>query len=334
MKKGLLLLNLGTPDSPESEDVGRYLKEFLMDKWVIDIAAPLRWFFVHALIVPKRKFASSEAYKKIWTARGSPLSNYLEDLGEQVRKIIEFPVAIGMRYGNPSVHKGFAQLMKAGCDEILVFPLYPQYAESSTRSSQEHCQNIAKVTGFSGQLKFAAPFYEHPGFIESFSENIRPLLSGAEAEHLLLSFHGLPERHIQRLDLSGAHCLKKSSCCEAITTVNKNCYRAQSYQTARLIARQLDLKNYSVGFQSRLGRTPWIKPYTDILYTELAQKGVERLVVACPSFAADCLETLEEVHLRGQESFLAGGGKEFVVAPCLNAQPSWVKTVAAISKQI
>lgn len=336
-RTGLLLVNLGTPDSPAPEDVGRYLKQFLMDKWVLDIAAPLRWFLVNVLIVPKRKFASGEAYETIWTERGSPLLFHLRDLAEKVRaRADRFDhVEIAMRYGSPSIEKGLRALQSAGVDEILVFPLYPQYAESSTRSSKEECERVAREIRLQARLKFVKDYYEHPAFIRAFVEEIRRATGETEPDRLLLTFHGLPERHVSRLDPSGSHCLKRADCCAAIVPENRDCYRAQSFATARAITRELgfDASKVVVSFQSRLGRTPWIKPFTDEVIPRLAEDGVKTLAVACPSFAADCLETIEEMGDRGRRLFTDNGGRRFDLASCPNSSDAWADGVVQIANE-
>lgn len=335
-KRGLLLLNLGTPDSPQPDDVGRYLKEFLMDRWVIDIPAPLRWFFVNVLIVPKRKHASGAAYKTIWTERGSPLLFHLRDLALKVGDFSKgfWQVEIAMRYGKPSIESGLAKL--ADCDEILVFPLYPQYAESSTRTSREECERQAKRLGIESKLKFVKDYFDHPSFIGAYTEEIKKAMDGRTPDRLLLSFHGLPERHVMRTDPSASHCLKRGDCCSQMVAENRNCYRAQCFATARAITRELGLpqEKVAVSFQSRLGRTPWIQPFTDVVIPELAQKeNVRSLVVACPSFAADCLETIEEIGDRAQHLFKSNGGREFAVAACPNASDTWASGVLEIASE-
>lgn len=329
MKRGLLIVNLGTPDAPEPKAVGRYLKQFLMDKWVIDIPYVLRWIFVHLLIVPKRKYASAHAYQKIWTKRGSPLLYYLNDLEERVSALLpNVKVASAMRYGNPSIASGLARL--EDCDEILVFPLYPQYAESSTRSSQEEVEKHARK--MKAKISFVKDYFEHPAFIASFAEVITPVLDVERPDHLLMSFHGLPERHVQRV--GGEHCLASNACCNAITPSNRDCYRAQSYATARALAMKLGLhaNQYSVSFQSRLGRTPWIQPFTDVRLAELPKEGKRNIAVVCPSFATDCLETIEEIGIRGDETFRTSGGENYIAIPCLNARESWAEALVQIAK--
>lgn len=335
-KQGLLLVNLGTPDAPEPTAVGRYLIQFLMDRWVIDIPWLFRWIFVHLLIVPKRKHASAEAYKLIWTSRGSPLLFYLKDLEMKVQALLpSLTVSSAMRYGKPSIETGLARFKDE--DEIVVFPLYPQYAESSTRSSREECERVAADLRRQGRLKpevrlvFVKDYFEHPAFIDAFAEVIAPVLSETKPDHLLMSFHGLPERHVKRV--GPGHCLESKSCCDTITPANRDCYRAQSYATARALARKLQLHTdaYSVSFQSRLGRTPWIQPFTDVKLAEFPKAGTKTLAVVCPSFATDCLETIEEIGLRGAETFKAAGGDEYVAIPCLNARESWAEALVRIA---
>lgn len=341
VKKGLLLLNLGTPDSPEPRDVGRYLREFLMDKWVLDIPKPLRWFLVNVMIVPKRKYASSRAYKTIWTERGSPLFFHLKDLRDRVESLVktEFQVEMAMRYQNPSIAKALQSFKQSGVEKIVVVPLYPQYAESSTRSSREEIERQVQELGWNVQVDFIQDFYDAPGFIDAFTTRIREAFKRVEARiapiHLLMSFHSLPERHVQKTDPSGAHCLKKPGCCDEITSVNRLCYRAQSFATARAIAGQLGLKpsEWSVSFQSRLGRAEWLKPTTELTLPKLGTDGVH-VVVATPSFAADCLETIEEIGDRGKHLFMNAGGASFTRVECLNSGEDWARAVVELARSV
>jgi ferrochelatase len=342
-KKGLLLLNLGTPDSPKPEAVGRYLKQFLMDKRVIDIAWPLRWFFVNVLIVPKRKFASGEAYEKIWTEKGSPLLYHLKDLANEVEGLMKgnatlanYDLEIGMRYGNPSVENALKRFKERGTEEITVFPMYPQYAESSTLSSQEEVTRAAAALGLKAKIQFVPAFYKHPAFIQAFATRLQQELEREKPDHVLMSFHGLPVRHVRHTDKSGGqHCMRSPNCCDQITDVNRDCYRAQSYATARALAKATGLTDdqYTVSFQSRLGRAEWIPPYTDHKYKELVERGVKKLVVVCPSFVADCLETIEEIGIRGAAEFRGYGGDRCVATPCLNSDPEWARAVVTIAAQ-
>lgn len=334
VRQGVLLLNLGTPEAPEAEAVARYLKQFLMDKWVVDVPAPLRWFFVHALIVPKRKFTSAEAYRKIWTESGSPLLVITRELTERLReRLSEIPVAMAMRYGQPSVRVALEELRE--CEEIIVLPLYPQYAESSTRSSHEECQRQAADLGWRGRFRFVPSFYADPGFIAAFAERIRAVLENERPDHVLFSYHGLPERQVTRLDPTGSHCRASATCCDRIVEANKLCYRAHCFETTRLLAAALALEpdHYSVSFQSRLGRAAWIPPFTETKLEELARAGVRRLAVVCPSFVADCLETIEEIGMRATEIFQRAGGTSLYRVPCVNADPKWVEAVESLVRR-
>ena len=335
MKKGLLLLNLGTPASPEPPQVGAYLKEFLMDPLVIDVPWAARWFLVNALVVPKRKFASSAQYKTIWTERGSPLLFHLQDLAAKVAPLLkdEYETAIAMRYGTPSVGAALASFHEKGITDVTVFPLYPQYAESSTRSSVEACLAEAKRISPSLELSFVPAFYAAPEYIAPYAALVKAAFEKTRPDHVLMSFHSLPERHVRRTDRSGgSHCLKSSGCCDAIVAANRDCYRAQSYATARAIASACGLSSaqYSVAFQSRLGRAEWIKPATEPTIEQLAKRGVKKLAVVCPSFVADCLETVEEIGVRAAEVFEKAGGGELVRIECLNSHDDWARGVAEL----
>ncbi|HEX4924497.1 MAG TPA: ferrochelatase [Bdellovibrionales bacterium] len=336
MKTGILLLNVGTPDDPTPEKVGVYLKEFLMDPDVIDIPWPLRWILVNVLIVPKRSHASAEAYQKIWTERGSPLKFHMEDLCQRFGDALgdQYRVVYGMRYQNPSVRSALQLLKSWGPERILVVPLYPQYSLSSTASGEKEVHLQLKDLGIKTPVKFMAPFYRDPDFIEASASLIEPELKGAD--HLLMSFHGLPVKQIKKMDSSGAHCLARGDCCAQVTPANeKYCYRAQSYETARKIVAKLGWpdEKYTVAFQSRLTQG-WIQPFTDELLPKLPKQGVKTLVVACPSFTTDCLETLEEIGLRAREQFLQAGGEELRLVPCLNAAPQWVGALSRMIQRI
>jgi ferrochelatase len=336
-RRGLLLVNLGTPDAPRTPEVRRYLREFLSDPRVLDLPALGRWALLNLIILPFRPAKSAEAYRKIWRAEGSPLLHHSRALEAGVRALLgsDYEVELAMRYGNPSIPSALARLEARGVSELTVFPLYPQYASSSTGSSLEAIYaQVAK--GWNTLPLHAVPaFYDHPGFLDAFAEVGRPVVERVKADHVLFSFHGLPERQIQKSDTSGGqHCLKSPDCCDRIVEANRFCYRAQCFATARGLAQRLGLspEGYTVTFQSRLGRTPWIKPYTDVVLPELAKKGVKRLAVYCPAFVADCLETLEEIGIRAKEQFLAAGGEALELVPSLNATPAWIKTVADLTR--
>jgi ferrochelatase len=333
---GLLLINLGTPDAPTTPAVRRYLREFLSDPRVIDINPVGRALLLNLIILPTRPAKSAEAYRKVWDdTRGSPLLAYSRELTAGVAAKLggSWRVELGMRYGNPSIASALTALRSAGVDRIVVLPLYPQYAASSTATSVARVMELAGQTWDTVPLDFVPAFYADPGFLAAFAAVAAPALAQARPDHVLFSFHGLPERQIQKSDPSGSHCLRDASCCNAITDINKNCYRAQCYFTARELASRLGVTDYTVCFQSRLGRTPWITPHTDVLLDELAKQGKKRLAVLCPAFVADCLETLEEIGMRAREQFKAAGGDELTLVPSLNATPAWIDAVCAMAER-
>ena len=327
---GVLLINLGTPDAPTPEAVGTYLREFLMDKFVINVALPLRWFLVNVMIVPRRRYQSAEAYQKIQLPQGSPLRVHTQALADEVAHRLgedAYAVAFGMRYGNPSIESALRSLRAAEVSRVIVLPLYPQYAESSFETAVVESRRAATALGCEDSLTFLPPFYDEPEFINAWAERIRANINPAVTDHLVLSFHGIPVRHVQRLHPD--HCLRSADCCAAVTAANQDCYRAQCFATARAIAAALELHHddYTVSFQSRLGRAEWTGPNTVNVLEQLAQRGLKRIAVACPSFVADCLETLEEMGIRGRETFLAAGGEDLALIPSLNAEPRWVNAV-------
>lgn len=326
-------MNLGTPDAPTPEAVGRYLREFLMDPWVIDIPWAFRWFLVNVLIVPRRKHASAALYQRVWTDRGSPLLFHTEDLAKAVQeRLPQAVVRYAMRYGNPSMASVLEDLRKEGVDSVDVAPLYPQYSLAASESSARHLREVLRRMRWDVPVRWVPPFYDDPGFLEAVLAVAKPVLDSKPHDAVLFSFHGLPERQVQRTDPMGAHCLKRDGCCDAIGQANRDCYRAQSFATARELAKRLVPagKRWLVGFQSRLGNTPWIRPYSDHFYDELPKQGVRRLAVLSPSFVADCLETLEEIALRGAEQWKERGGEELFLVPCVNAAPAWADALVRL----
>jgi ferrochelatase len=338
-KRGLLLLNLGTPDAPETGPVRRYLREFLSDPRVVDINPVGRWLLLNLIILPVRPAKSAEAYRKIWTEAGSPLLVFSRDLTAAVAERLqgEYEVVLGMRYGNPSIPDAIAALRAKGVSDFTVLPLYPQEAASSSASSLARTYEVMAESWDVPNVRAVPAFHSHPSFLDAFTAVARPVIDGARADHVLFSFHGVPERHVKKSDPSGAHCLASAGCCDALTDANRHCYRAQCYATARGLAQRLGLgaqgEGWTVSFQSRLGRTPWVKPYTDVVLPELAQRGVKRLAVMCPAFVADCLETLEEVGIRAREQFVEAGGESLTLVPSLNAHPAWVDAVVRLVRE-
>jgi ferrochelatase len=334
MRIGVLLINLGTPDEPTPAAVGRFLREFLMDEFVLDIPAPLRWFLVNVVIVPRRRKQSARLYQKIHTQSGSPLLLHTRELAQRVSETLagkdhEFLVQSGMRYGKPSIAAALAKLLSAGAEHIIVLPLYPQYAESSFETAVLETQKQAFKLDASHKLTFLSPFYDRPEFIDACARRVADYLQEQQPDQLVFSFHGVPVRHIRKLDQSGRHCLMKSDCCDSIGPVNNLCYRAQCVFTARAIAGKLGLKedSYTWSFQSRFGPTEWIGPSTESVFRELGNRGIKKVAVFCPSFVADCLETLEEIAIRGRETFVESGGAELTLIPALNAYEPWVQAL-------
>jgi ferrochelatase len=332
MKPGVLLVNLGTPAAPRTGAVRRYLREFLSDPRVLDIAAPARFLLVNAVIAPFRAPKSARAYAKIWGARGSPLLANGIDLRDQLRERLAVPVELAMRYGEPPIAAGLEELARAGCGRVVLAPLYPQYASSSTGSSLELAYALASDHWRTSCIDALLAFYDDPRFLDAVVAVGKPVLAEHRPEHVLFSYHGLPERHCAKTDATGRHCLKRPDCCARIVEANRNCYRAQCFATTRGLQERLgiDGTTSTTAFQSRLGRTPWIRPYTDEELVRLAQSGVKRLAVFCPSFVADCLETLEEIGLRARADFRSAGGEDLVLVPSLNAHPVWVEGLAAM----
>jgi protoporphyrin/coproporphyrin ferrochelatase len=334
---GLLLCNLGTPDQPTSASVRRYLRQFLSDPRVLDINPVGRWALLNLIILPLRSSKSAAAYQKIWSERGSPLLWHSQDLLAAVREQLgpDWVVELGMRYGNPSLGSAMEKLRAAGADRVVVFPLYPQYAVSSTGSTAAEVCRLAARPWVPPTLTFVDAFYDDPGFIDAFAAVGGPILKTAEPDHVLMSFHGLPERHMRKTDATGRHCLAQADCCDHIVPENRACYRAQCFATAHALATHLALTegSWSVSFQSRLGRTPWIHPYTDVVIPRLAVEGKKRLVVFSPAFVADCLETVEEIGMRAKAQFVAAGGEQLTLVPSLNATPAWVEAVVALARR-
>jgi ferrochelatase len=334
---GLLLVNLGTPDSPHPKDVRPYLKEFLSDPRVIDIPAFPRWLFLNLLILPFRPKTSGEAYEKIWTDRGSPLLFHTKDLAAKVQSRFGDSVVVdfAMRYGNPSIADVLARFKTRAVDRIVVFPLYPQYSSAATGSSIEKVFAEMSRAWNTPYVQVVPPFYEHPAFIDACVAVAKPILDEAPWDKVLFSFHGLPERHCVKSDDTGAHCLKSAGCCDRIVDANRNCYRAQCFATARAVARGLGIPEDKriVCFQSRLGRTPWIRPYTDEVVVELAKGGVKRALILSSAFVADCLETIEELGMRAAASFKTNGGETLRLVPSLNATDVWADGAVTLARE-
>ncbi len=329
MRKGVLLVNLGSPDSPSVPDVRRYLNEFLMDGRVIDLPWPLRRLIVGFILISRPK-ESAHAYEKIWTPDGSPLVVTGRNLQLKLHERLTIPVELAMRYQNPSIESGLGKLLESGVDELILIPLFPHYAMSSYETAVARVKEVA--ARIAPQLKIAVqpPYFDAPEYIAALTTSAKDYLETGY-DHLLFSFHGLPERHMKKSDPTRRHCLTVPNCCETPSPAHATCYRAQCFKTVAAFVKLADVPagKFSISFQSRLGRDPWLKPYTDFELAELPKRGVKKLFVICPAFVSDCLETLEEIGIRGKATFLESGGTEFAQIPCLNEHPRWI---AALEK--
>ena len=328
--KGALLINLGSPDSPDPKDVKRYLGEFLMDERVIDLPKALRTFLVKGIILNTRPKKSAKAYKKIWWEEGSPLIVLSKRLRQSVQKKVTIPVELAMRYGTPSIEEGIKNLVNQGINEIILIPLYPQFAMATTETILVLAEEVRLQNHPQVSFTVLPPFYNHPDYIRVLSESIQENLKGKEWEHLLFSYHGIPERHIRKSDVTKSHCKIDKSCCQTSSRAHQYCYRHQCYETTRQVAEYLELKEgtFSTSFQSRLGLDPWLRPYTDKTVAKFAKKGVKKMAIATPAFVSDCLETLEEIGMEAAEDFEEKGGEKLFVIPCINDRPDWVNVMS------
>ena len=328
--RGIVLMNLGSPDSTEVKDVRKYLNEFLMDEKVIDVPYLLRLFLVRGIIVPFRAHKSAHAYETIWTKQGSPLIQITKELERELQQQIEEPIEIAMRYGNPSSESAFNNLLKRnpGIEEVVLLPLYPHYAMSSYETAVDHAREIYRKNRYSFKLTVIKPYYNDADYIAALAASIQPFLE-QEYDHVLFSYHGVPERHIYKGDVTKQHCLKFVDCCEVDSVAHSQCYRHQCITTTKLVAASLHIpeNKFSLSFQSRLGRDEWLKPYTSLRLEELPKQGIKRLLIACPAFVSDCLETLEEIAIQGKETFMNAGGESYTVTPCLNLHPLWIAAI-------
>lgn len=305
-----------------------------MDERVLDVPWLLRKFIVVCTILPKRPKDSAHAYQSIWWPEGSPLVVISRRVEAALREKISLPVALGMRYGNPSIEFGIKDLMKrAGgkLDEVLLVPLYPHYAMSSYETVVVLASELMESHWPDVELRVQPPFYNDPDYIEAMFEASHESLA-QPYDHILFSYHGIPERHVKKTDPTGKHCLTKPDCCSlsCASPAQEACYKHHCFETTRLFAERAGLSKdkYSISFQSRLGRDPWLQPFTDYVLEELPKKGIKNLLVICPSFVSDCLETLEEIAIRGRDSFIGAGGEKFAYIPCMNENPRWIETLA------
>jgi protoporphyrin/coproporphyrin ferrochelatase len=342
-RKAVLLVNLGSPDSPSVPDVRRYLREFLMDGRVLDAPWPIRFGIVNFAILPRRPHASAHAYQSIWTDQGSPLVVTSRRVQAALQARLEIPVELAMRYQSPSIDSAVQRLAAQDVEEVLLIPLFPHYAMSSFETAVERVKDAVKQIAPRMQLHVQPPYYNLPDYIDALVASAKPMLnfSGASGEghnsagppgtydYILFSYHGLPERHLRKADPTGSHCLNAANCCEVPSPAHATCYRAQCFQTTKAFVAKAGVPpgKFSIAFQSRLGREPWMQPYADLEIARLARAGVKRLLVICPAFVSDCLETLEEIGMRGRDTFREAGGEELTLIPCMNEHPAWLRAL-------
>jgi len=334
-KKAVLLANLGSPDNCDTASVRRYLNQFLMDPYVIQLPWFARRLIVSLFVLPTRPKQSAHAYQSVWLKEGSPLVVLSQQLQQAVQDKVDIPVEMAMRYGSPSIE---AQLLKLvnehKVDDITFIPMYPHFAESTITTSIEQAKSVIEKHKLAVTLTVKAPFYQQVDYINALVESARPYLE-KEHDHLIFSYHGLPESHITKLDNSGTHCLQSGSCCQQANEAHTTCYRHQVMRTTECFVEQAGIEKdkYSVAFQSRLGRAKWLGPNTEDTLRDLASKGIKNVLVICPAFVTDCLETLEEIAMQGDEVFKAAGGESLTLIPCMNNHPAWVDVVAGWCKQ-
>lgn len=328
-KKGVLLVNLGSPDSTAVKDVRRYLDEFLMDERVIDIPYWKRFLLIKGIILNVRPKKSAAAYKKIWWKEGSPLVVISQRFTEKIRKKIDLPVALGMRYGSMSMEKALRELESQNVTDVYLIPLYPHYAMSSFETVVEKAKDLLAASFKDMKMDVMPPFYDKPDYIKVMAQHLSKELEGFDYDHILFSYHGIPERHIYKGDTTGSHCKLDGSCCEIKSKAHETCYRHQCFETTKGIVKELGLKEgtYRNSFQSRLLKDPWLRPYTDHELEAMPEQGVKKLAVITPAFVSDCLETLEEIAMEGKSEFLSFGGEDFKHVSCLNDDDAWVEVM-------
>lgn len=325
-KKGVLLVNLGSPESTKVKDVRKYLDEFLMDKRVIDIPYWKRYLLIKGIILNTRPKKSAKAYKKIWWKEGSPLVVISQRFRDKVAKKLHIPVVLGMRYGSMSIRKGIQKLVDEGVTEIFLVPLYPHFAMSSYETVVEKAKEVNRKSFPTIKMDILPVFYNHDDYVKAMSNNLKHHLKSFDYDHILFSYHGIPERHILKSDTTKSHCKMDSTCCITGSKAHRTCYRHQCFETTRQIVKYLDLQegSYSNSFQSRLLKDPWLKPYTDFELVKFPKEGIRNLAVITPSFVSDCLETLEEIAMEGKHEFIKAGGETYKHIPCMNDNDNWV----------
>jgi ferrochelatase len=331
-KTAVLIINLGTPESPSVADVRKFLREMLMDARVIDIPLWQRFLLINFVIAPFRALESAKGYRQLWGPQGSPLKVYGQKLEALLQQALgeAFEVKLAMRYQNPGIKPVLSQFKGKGFKQLVVIPLYPQYASSSSGSAIEEVMHAISSWEVIPEIKLVSQFFDHPLFIKSFAETGKKYMGLKRYDHYLFSYHGLPEHQIFKS--SNHNYCDLGDCCSSYTNKNQYCYRAQCFETTRLLVKELGIKKeeYTISFQSRLGKTPWIKPYTDEVIKQLAGRSVKKVLAFSPAFVADCLETTVEIGIEYKKLFLEHGGEDLQLVESLNAQPAWVECLKQI----
>lgn len=335
-KKGILLVNLGTPDDPGRSSVYRYLKQFLLDRRVIDLPWLLRQLLVRLVIVPFRSGSSAKLYQRLWTKEGSPIKIYGMSVARKLQQHLgdNYAVELAMRYQSPDMETALKKLIfEIKVSEIVVFPMFPQYASATTGSVHDEVMRLLRQWDLIPNVKMINSYPDYPEMIDVFVQNAKKY-EVTSYDHFIFSFHGVPERHVKKADPSGSHCLKKENCCNLACLENQFCYSAQCHTTAHAIATKLglDKEQYSITYQSRLGKDPWLQPYTDQTLQNQLSKGNKKILVFSPAFVADCLETTIEIGFEYKEDFIHNGGEQLDLVESLNDNEAWVKAIANMVK--
>jgi ferrochelatase len=330
-RSAVLLVNVGSPAEPTAPAVRKYLRQFLGDARVLDMNGAARWLLLNLIILPTRPSKSAHAYSKVWMKEGAPLVHFSTLQRDALAaKLPETRVYLAMRYGQPSIASVLDQIDKDDIETLCVVPMYPQYASASTTSAMEEIQRQLSRRSRQPALRVVPPFYDAPGFLDAAAARVQQKAKELDADAVLFSYHGLPQRQVRAC---GSERCFTTGCCDALGAANHACYRAQCMATSRALASRLQIPRWDVSFQSRLGRDPWIEPNTEAVLPKLAKDGVKRLVVACPSFVADCLETLEEIGIRARELFKASGGEDLALVPCVNDDPVFIDGLAVLARR-
>lgn len=334
MKKAIVLVNIGTPNSPSKKDVRKYLRQFLNDKFVIDIPLLARFFLVNFIIIPFRAKKSASLYQKLWTENGSPLAIYLKKITEQLQLLLPDTTRVfpAMRYGKPSFKKVIHEINTGGYNDVVLIPLFPQYASSTTGSTINYFSKMIRATNAHCNIQIINQFYSHPAFVKSFVQRIREY-QPEKFDFIVFSYHGLPLRQIRKHHKNSEEC-DRCNCENQMPECGYMCYKATCYNNTRLLASELNFKQdqHSTSFQSRLSKN-WLSPFTDKTIIELAKKGYKNILIVSPSFVADCLETIVEIKHEYAEIFKRNGGEQLTLVESLNDSNEWINCLKILSEE-